>query len=196
MTDTSFWIAIAGLLATIIVSSVGFYYAHRAQRSPLRELLHEKQIEILMEFSVACTRLQKAAATLLTPNLTKDDQDELDRIWDEISYNVLDIAQRGAVVLPASLYSAMTAFRVCAEDFEIAVVKSGETESAYYALMGAASHVVMLGRELSGADGLSVESLNLHNKSGYRKMNNIGRVALGRVSRALWNRGRTEDDDA
>jgi len=167
MNVTSFWIAIAGLLATNIASAVGFFYMHRAQRSPLRELLHEKQIEILMEFSVACARLQKVAAALRAPDLTKDDQHALDRMWDESSYCILDITQRGAVVLPASLYSAMTAFRACAEDFEVAVVKSGDTESVYYALIGAASHVVMLGRELSGADGLTAESLNLHNKPGY-----------------------------
>lgn len=196
MDTASLWIAIAGLLATNIASAVGFYYTHRAQRSPLRELLHEKQIEVLMEFSVACARLQKVAAALQATNLKKEDQEALDGMWDEISYGILDITQRGAVVLPASLYSAITAFRACADDFEVAIVKSSDTESAYYALMGAASHVVMLGRELSGADGLTVESLSLHNKSGYEKMNQIGRVALGKVSRALWNRGRSEDENA
>jgi hypothetical protein len=112
-----------------------------------------------------------------------------------VSYSILDITQRGALVLPSSLYSALTAFRACSDDFEIAVVKSQNIESAYYALMGASSHVVMLGRELSGADGLSVESLSLHNKRGYKKMETIGRVALGKVSRALWNRGRAEATD-
>lgn len=187
---------IAGLLATNIAAAVGFYYTHRAQRSPLRELLHGKQVEILMEFSVECSHLQKVAAALRVESLNKEDQNTLDRMWDDISYSILDITQRGAVVLPASLYSAMTAFRASAEDFEVALVKAGDTERAYYELMGAASHVVMLGRELSGADSLTVESLTLHNKSGYERMSQVGRVALGKVSRALWNRGRSDDESA
>lgn len=196
MDKASFWIAITSLLATTAASVIGFYYTHRSQRSPLRELLHEKQIDLLMDFSVACARLQKVAAALQAKDLSEEDQNSLDEMWDEISHVILDITQRGGVVLPASLYSAMTAFRACAEDFEIAVVKSKGTEDAYYALMGAASHVVMLGRELSGADGLTVESLSLHNKSGYEVMNKVGRVALGKVSRALWNRGRSEGESA
>lgn len=144
---------------------------------------------------MASMRLQKVAAALREAKLSAEDQDALGRMWDEVNYSILDITQRGAVVLPSSLYSALTAFRACADDFEIAVVKSQDVTGAYYALMGAAAHVKMLGRELSGADGLSVESLGLHNKGGYKKMEKIGRVALGKVSRALWNRGRVEAPD-
>lgn len=194
MDTTSLWIAIAGLAATAITSGVGFYFSYKAQRSALREQLHAKQIEVLVDFSIGSTRLQKIAAALQeTSQLSVDDQRALDEAWDEVSQRLLDIVQVGAVVLPSGLYSAMTAFSACANDYEVAVVKRLNVGKAYYDLMGACVHVGMLSRELVGADNLSVESLKLHNREGYTKMQEVGRVALARVSRALWTQSRRID---
>jgi len=194
MDAASVWIAIAGLVATATASGVGFYFSYRAQRSPLREQLHAKQIEVLIDFSIGSTRLQKIAAALQdNPNLSEEDQRSLDEAWDDVSQRLLDITQMGAVVLPSDLYSAMTAFRACADDYEIAVVKKINVGKAYYDLMGACAHVTMLSRELVGADNLSVESLRLHNRDGYDRMKEVGRVALARVSRALWAQSRRID---
>lgn len=194
MDTTSLWIAVAGLAATATASGVGFYFSYKSQRSPLREQLHAKQIEVLVDFSIGSTRLQKIAAALQdTARLSEEDQRSLDEAWDEVSQRLLDIVQMGAVVLPSDLYSAMTAFRACADAYEIAVVKKINIGKAYYDLMGACTHVTMLSRELVGADNLSIESLKLHNRGGYARMQEVGRVALARVSRALWTQSRRID---
>jgi hypothetical protein len=194
MDNTSLWIAVAGLAATATASGIGFYFSYKAQRSPLREQLHAKQIEVLVDFSIGSTRLQKIAAALQdTSKLSAEDQHSLDEVWDEVSQRLLDIVQMGGVVLPSDLYSAMTAFRACADDYEIAVVKGVNVEKAYYDLMGAGAHVAMLSRELVGADNLSFESLKLHNRGGYARMQEVGRVSLARVSRALWTQSQRID---
>lgn len=195
MDNTSFWIAIASLVATNIASCVGFYYSHKSQRSPLREQLYTKQIEALVEFSIASTRLQKVAYALQDPQLNEDDQRTLDEHWDEISYHLLDITQKGSILFPSTLYNAVTSFRASADAYEIAIVKSENVEQAYYDLMGAASYVMMIGRELVGADNLSIESLNLHSKDGYDKINGIGKDAFAIVSRALWNQSHHKKND-
>lgn len=194
MDNAALWTAMAGLAATTIASGIGFYFTYKSQRSPLRQQLHAKQIEVLIDFSIGATRLQKIAAALQeSSKLSKEDQHSLDEHWDEVSQRLLDIVQVGAVVLPSDLYSTMTAFRACSEAFEIAVVKGVNVGKAYYDLMGASLHVTMLSRELVGADSLSVESLKLHNHGGYDRMQKIGRVALSRVSRALWTQSRRTD---
>ena len=195
MDTASLWIAVAGLSATTIASVLGLYFTHKAQRSPLREQLFSKQIEVLSDFSVHSCRLQKVAAALQeTTGKNPDETQGLDELWDSINYEILDIVQRGAVVLPSELYSAMTAFRVCAEDFEIAIVKSTNIGKAYYDLMGAGMHVAMLSRDLLGADRLSKESLKLHGLASFQQMQEIGRVSLARVGRALWTQSRRMDN--
>ncbi|QRP63122.1 hypothetical protein I6J77_13490 [Rhodanobacter sp. FDAARGOS 1247] len=194
MDNASLWIAMAGLAATNIASGIGFYFTYKSQRSPLRQQLHAKQIEVLIDFSIGATRLQKIAAALQEGSkLSKEDQHSLDEHWDEVSQRLLDIVQMGGVVLPSDLYSTMTAFRACAEAYEVAIVKGVNVGKAYYDLMGAAAHVTMLSRELVGADSLSIESLKLHNRGGYDRMQQVGRLALARVSRALWTQSRRAD---
>ena len=191
MDNASLWIAIAGLAATTIASSAGLYFTYKAQRSPLRAQLHTKQIEVLVDFSIGATRLQKIAAALQdSGKLSPEDQGSLDEAWDEVSHRLLDIVQMGGIVLPSDLYSAMTAFRACVDDFEVAVVKHSNIGKAYYDLMGAAMHVTMLSRELVGADSLSIESLRLHNKNGYARIQQVGRAAFARVARAFWSPSR------
>lgn len=187
MDTSSLWIAIAGLAGTTAASVAGLYFTHKSQRTPLRQQLHAKQIEVLVDFAIGSTRLQKIAAALHEAGaLSEEDQKALDEAWDEVSQRLLDSVQTGGVVLPSDVYSAMTAFRACAEEFEIAIVKRINVGKAYYDLMGAAMHVNMLSREVVGADSLSNESILLHNKDGYARMQEIGRVSLARVARAFW----------
>jgi ADP-ribosylglycohydrolase len=186
MDNSSFWIAIVGLIATNVVSAIGFYFAHKSQRSPLREQLYGKQLEVMIDFSVTATRLQKVAEVLREgASLSKEDQHAMDQMWDDIATHLLDVVQTGGVVLPSDLYTSMTAYRACCDSFEEAVVKGINVGKAYNDLMGACGHVFMMSRALAGADSLGVESLNLHSRDGYNRMQEIGRVSFARVFRAL-----------
>lgn len=189
MDNSSLWIAIVGLAGKTAASVAGLYFTHKSQRTPLRQQPHAKQIEVLIDIAVGSTRLQKIAAALHEAGaLPQEDQKVLDEAWDEVSQRLLDSVQVGGVVLPSDVYSAMTAFRACAEEFEIAVVRRTNVGKAYYDLMGAAVHVNMLSREVVGADSLSAESILPHNKDGYARMQEVGRASLARVARAFGHR--------
>lgn len=186
MDTSSLWIAITGLAGTTAASVAGLYFTHKSQRTPLRQQLHAKQIEVLIDFAIGSTRLQMIAAALHEAGaLQEEDQKALDEAWDEVSQRLLDSVKMGGVVLPSDIYSAMTAFHACAEEFEIAAVKRTSVGMAYYELMGAAMHVNIFSREVVGTDSLSAESILLHNKDGYARMQEVGRASLARVERAF-----------
>ena len=45
----SFGIALAGLIATTIVSFLGFYFTHKARTLNYRDLLYQKQLDLIVE---------------------------------------------------------------------------------------------------------------------------------------------------
>lgn len=193
--DASVWISIAGLSATVAVSAIGFYFTNKAQRAPLRQELYKKQIEILTSFVLVATRLQMVADTLRTrEGLHQQEFDTAQKLWHDLSGDLLEVTQKGGVVMPSSAYSAMTAVRAAVNDFEESMTTNADAKDAYFALMGAVGHVFMIGREIVGAAALSTESIRLHSAEGYKQMNDIGRHALAKVSTALWTRAKYVDE--
>jgi hypothetical protein len=191
----SLWIGIAGLLSTVIVSSIGFYFTHKSQRGPLIEQLYLKQVELLMHFSLVMTRIQQVAGALMSyAELEEEERKQARELWDALDGDLMEVTQKSSIVMPSSIYSAMTAYRAATQDFKESLVSEASAKDAYFALMGAAAHVGMLGRELAGADTLGLESVDLHNAQGLKTMAGIGRVALAKVSRALWTR-RVDDSE-
>ncbi len=189
--DATVWISIAGLSSTVAASAIGFYFTHKAQRSPLRQELYKKQIEILTSFVLVATRLQLVADRLRArTELTQPEFESAQQLWHDLSGDLLEVTQKGGVVLPSSAYSAMTAVRAAVHDFEDVMTRDADAKDAYFALMGAVAHVFMIGREIVGADALSTESIRLHGAEGYEKMNRIGRHAFAKVSTALWTRAK------
>jgi hypothetical protein len=185
----SLWIGIAGLLSTVIVSGIGFYFTHKSQRAPLIEQLYLKQVELLMHFSLVMTRIQQVAGALVSyAELEEEERKQARELWDALDGDLMEVTQKSSIVMPSSIYSAMTAYRAATQDFKESLVSEASAKDAYFALMGAAAHVGMLGRELAGADTLGLESVDLHNAQGLKTMAGIGRVALAKVSRALWTR--------
>jgi hypothetical protein len=189
------WISVAGLASTAIVSAIGIYFTHKSQRAPLIEQLYTKQVDLLSQFAVLMSRIQQVAGALMSySDLEPDERKQAQDLWDALEGDLLEITQRSSIVMPSAVYSAMTAYRASTIDFKESLVSEAGPKHAYYALMGAATHVGMLGRELAGADTLGVESVDLHNAQGYKKMQEIGRVALAKVSRALWTRAHVDKE--
>ena len=61
--DATVWVSLAGLASTVAASGIGFYFAHKAQRTPLRQELYKQQIECLSAFVVQATLMQQLAAS-------------------------------------------------------------------------------------------------------------------------------------
>lgn len=192
--ETTVWVSVAGLAATVAASAIGFYFSQKSQRSPLRQELYKKQVEYITEFVVQATKLQMMAAAYKTGSLTFEEGSHAEQAWEVLAEELRDITQRSGVVLPAAAYSTMTAYRAAQNDFEDALIAKQDLQAPLRALIGALAHVFMVGREVLGADNLSAESIRLHSAKGYENMNRIGANALGKVHAALWQRGKVADE--
>lgn len=190
--DSTLWISVAGLASTAVVSAIGIYFTYKSQRAPLIEQLYTKQVDLLIQFAVLISRIQQVARALMSnAELTPEERGQARELWEGFEVELLELTQRSSIVMTSAIYSAMTAYRATTQEFAASLRSGGEPKDAYYALMGAAMEIGMLGRELAGADTLGVESVDLHNAGGYKKMQAVGRLAFAKVAKALWTRSRT-----
>jgi hypothetical protein len=187
-------IAVGGFIATAMTGIAGIYFSYRAQRTPLRQALYERQLDVLLEFVPVATRQCKLAGVLAEmQKLSDEEQKSLDEAWDEVNGTLLYVVQRAGVLLPSEMYSAMTSCCVAAEDFETAIVKGARVGQRYNELSRAVSHAGMMAREFVGADTLSSESLRLHNRKGVKNIKAMGAQGASRVFRYFWQPRRRMD---
>lgn len=186
--------AIIGIVSTGAVGVAGAYFAYKAQRTPLRQALYERQLNVLSDFSVLGTRACKLAA-LLT-DASKLQESELRAVgsaWDDVQEQMLEVVQRGSIILPSTVYGAVTQVRFMADRFDEAFVKGENVGKAYYDLMGAFTQASMVSRMLAGADALSTESLSLHSRNGYGAFEGVGVESMARLSRFFWGERRRKE---
>lgn len=187
--DATIWISLGGLAATVAASTIGFYYSHKSQRTPIRQELYKLQVECLSAFVVQATRMQQLAAALTSGSATFASGGEEEMAWESLNAEILEITQRAGLVLPSAAYSTLTAYRAAQRDFEDALMAGTDLSATLQSMQGAFGSVFMVGREVLGADSLSGETIRLHGAGGYESMNQIGSTALGQVIQALWKQG-------
>ncbi|WP_182067412.1 hypothetical protein [Stenotrophomonas pavanii] len=186
MADST-WVAVAGLISTAAVGVAGAYFSYKAQRTPLRQALFERQIAVMSDFTVLGTQACKAAGLLVESSRLEEDQlNAVGAAWDEAQEGILTVVQRGSVVLPSPLYSAFTQFRLASELFDESFIKGENVTKAYYELTGTFSRTGMLCRALAGADALSTESLSLHSRDGYGAFEAVEAEGMARLMRYFW----------
>jgi hypothetical protein len=188
--DTTLLVSLAGLASTVAASSIGFYFTHKAQRTPLRQELYKEQIECLTSFVVRATQMQQLAAAFVSETSIFENGSDEDIAWETLNAEILEITQRSGLVLPSAAYSTLTAYRAAQHSFEDALIAKTDLKPPLLAMQGAFGQVFMVGREVVGADDLSAESIRLHSAKGYENMNRIGAKSLGNVIHALWNQGK------
>ena len=188
--DATIWVSLGGLASTVAASAIGFYYTHKSQRTPIRQELYKLQVECLSVFVVQATRMQQLAAAFTSGTATFSSGGEEDMAWESLNAEILEITQRAGLVLPSAAYSTLTAYRAAQRDFEDALIAGTDLRQALQAMQGAFGSVFMVGREVLGADSLSVETIHLHGSGGYESLNRIGSTALGQVIEALWRQGK------
>ena len=187
--DATVWVSLAGLASTVAASGIGFYFTHKSQRTPLRQELYKQQIDCLSAFVVHATLMQQLAASFTSGTSKFESGNDDDMAWETLNAEILEITQRGGLVLPAAAYSTLTAYRAAQRDFEDALIAKKDLKLPLHAMQGAFGQV-MVGREVVGADHLSAESIKLHSAKGYESMNRIGSKALANVIAAMWHRGK------
>lgn len=132
--DTTVLISLAGLASTVAASGIGFYFTHKSQRTPLRQELFKRQIECLSDFVIRATQMQQLAASFTSGTSTFESGGDEDMAWETLNAEILELTQRGGLVLPAAAYSTLTVYRAAQRDFEDALMAKADLRPALQAM--------------------------------------------------------------
>jgi hypothetical protein len=156
--SSEFWIALAGLAATVISSAIGFYYTHRARTASYREHLYLRQVE-----TIELVLDRASDLYLLMGDLTGDQPDLIahDKVWHKAAAAFNDLAalsSRATASLPSNLLNHYNRLNALGTKLLVDLAKEylpmsvlGEYEAALQAFAN-------ISRELLGVDPLSDES--------------------------------------
>lgn len=164
-------VALAGIAATLISSSLGFYFTARARSAPLRKLLYSKQIELITQIIHRQGRF-RVFATLLVG----DDPTFKDRARDDIGGCVKDyseLKEKASAILPTDLWVEISQLSSYMTELAVNFDENGKLDEKDMVKLSAMdAKVALVSRALLGVDELSDESLKL-----FSSMKNFERLA-------------------
>jgi len=153
-------VALAGIAATLISSSLGIYFTARARSAPLRELLYSKQIELIPQIIHKQGRF-RVFATLLVG----DDPTFKDRARDDIRGCIKDyseLTEKAAAILPTDLWVEISQLSNYMTELAVNFDENGKLDEKDMVKLSAMdAKVALVSRALLGVDELSDESLKL-----------------------------------
>jgi hypothetical protein len=153
-------IGLAGILSTLIVSSLGLYFTHKARTSKYREELYSTQIELIIELFELIDAVTSASKAVMD---AEDKESHFDA-WYEFKSQVLSLSDslsRSSAILPTELFTALGQLHSSAVDFLYVSTQKEDVESDYHVLRGFDVKFALLAREFIGVDALSEESTKL-----------------------------------
>jgi hypothetical protein len=161
-------VGLAGIMATLLSSGMGFYFVARARRSPMRELLYGRQLDLVVRMLRTAGRIR-----VFTAILVSDDDTHKEQAREDIGVAVKRLSQMSddaAALLPTELFVEVRRLSEAAVDI---LVRFDASEAASSTQLDAqAAKTALMARSLLGVDELSDESLRLFS----------GRDALERLS--------------
>ena len=155
----TFWIALAGILATLTSSVLGLYFTAKARSSPLREQLYQRQLDIIVKLMSLIGRVRVYGPKLMDPRdpgreRARTDLDEVAAEWECLEDEI-------AALMPTEIYVASAQLKRLIIDF-LASVDDGRPDREFpNELAGRATKVAMLSRTFLGIDKLSRETFKL-----------------------------------
>lgn len=156
----SFGIALAGLLSTSIVSAIGIYFTHKARTQNYRDLLYEKQLELVVELMEIAQLMQLEAG--LVVDVDGGSQREIYRdAFNEHYLEFRKLERRGTVLLPVELYGAVKEVLESASSVAIKISDAEETIEAVQSLITSNARLGLVARRFMGVDALSTQSRRL-----------------------------------
>lgn len=151
-------VSVAGILSTLVIAIVGFYYTHKAQTSTFREQLYAKQIDLIVKLFHFHGRF-KVFSTLIIENHFKEEA------MDDMRVLLRDhsIAKEEAGALfPVELYEQLSAVGAAMSIFmdrnEGDIPLSMEDQLPFSA---ADVKFALLSRSMLGVDELSTGNIKL-----------------------------------
>lgn len=178
MDQTSFFLALAGLVSTLIASMLGLYYTNKARSATYREFLYKKQVEIIVEYFDRIGALKSLAGSYnYYSKYLPTKYSNRKRIWEEMQSKMIsfyDTAPKAAgALLPRELFEVVVEVGVACKDYllitsapEINEFEEAMKEfaEAFDSIQARHLHFVFLAREFMGIDALSEESMKLYSK--------------------------------
>jgi len=150
-------LGLAGLLATLASSGMGLYFTARARRSPIRELLYARQLDLILRILRVVGRARLCATILVSDDETFKEQarDDMRIAVSRLSHLTND----AAALLPTDLFAEVRKLSDIAVDVVSKIEESEPTTSIR--LEAQAAKTALMARALLGVDELSDESMKL-----------------------------------
>jgi len=166
-------VSLAGILATLIASSLGLYFTAKARTRSLRDALFAKQLNLIERI----IRTQGRVRAFVTILAGKDNAYKEQAREDVVSCvkEFFSIQDEGAAILPTQLWVEVKKLN----DYMASILVSYDeeeniSENDFKTLVAMMAKVCLLSRLVIGADELTEESIKLFSsKKEYDKLANI-----------------------
>jgi hypothetical protein len=153
-------VGLAGIAGTLLSSGMGLYFVARARRSPMRELLYGRQLDLIVRILRTAGRIRVFMAILAS-----DDDTFKEQARDDVGRSVKRLSQLSddaAALLPTELFVEVRTLSEATVDI---LVKIDAPEPASLDQLDTqAAKTALMTRSLLGVDELSDESIALFGK--------------------------------
>ncbi|MCL5950278.1 MAG: hypothetical protein M1132_00910 [Chloroflexi bacterium] len=175
-------LGLAGIIATLLSSSLALYFAPKARSAPLREGLFNNQLDLISRMLFKVGRIRVFATMLVDKDNTFKDQarDDIGECVREYS----EMQDEAAALLPAELWVEVKRLNDYLAEFLVCYDEGQQVDLNNLTNLSAmAAKVALLGRVVIGVDELTGESLSLiSNRKNYERVANVGIDYFERMS--------------
>jgi hypothetical protein len=166
-------IGLAGIIGTVIASSLGLYFTAKSRSAPLRELLYAKQIELITQMIHKQARFRVYATILSSgdPGFKDIARDDIGDCFKEYS----ETTEKAAALLPTELWVEIKRLETLMSELIDNYDKSAIiNEESLLKLAGMDAKVALVSRVVLGVDELTEESLKLFSSTkGFERVAKI-----------------------
>jgi hypothetical protein len=155
-------VAVVGILATLLSSSLGLYFTARARTAPLRELLYTRQLGLSLDLLHLVGRIRVYAPLLLGSDVEFRDRARND--LTDVVKRLSELSDQAAAIFPATLYAEVQAIVRLVIDFAAALDAGASPAEFPTELTGHGAKMGVMIRTLLGVEELSEESIALYSR--------------------------------
>lgn len=159
-------IGLAGIVSTLAVSGIGFYYTSKARKTGLRDKLFEKQLDIIVRLNHKQSRIR-----VFSDILFSGEAEYRDRAREDIGNCIMEyseLEEQASVLLPVELWVEI---KHLSEFFVDMLIKFDQSDvlpkSTREDMIALSTKVALLSRVTLGIDELTEESIKLFSSPKY-----------------------------
>ncbi len=158
-----FSIALAGLLSTIIVSIIGFYFTNRARTQNYRSYLYQKQLDLIIDI-IDLMQLLELDLDLVISSKTEQDRNIYLQIFNDHFLEFSEKQRISSSLFSIDLYEQINRSNNLAQSIVITLNDEGGNIDDLNKLKAFNVQFALLAREFMGVEKLSEQTVNLFTK--------------------------------